>query len=144
MSVSELNKQLLDFVSFFALTIQEGYPVAEIQPRFLDPGVELAGQIPQGGRLLYTEDGRPFVDDGSLLSLLRRHPVMWQGVLALKAELAAVQMHFVHGNPNIARDSLPLLVDGSMPPLRIAQRMRLEQTQLEGVARKMEVSYSME
>lgn len=102
----------------------------------------MAGQIPQAGRLLYTDDGRPYLDDGSLLSLLRRHPVMWQGVLALKTELAAVQMHFVHGNPNIARDSLPLIVDGASVPLRISQRMRLEQTQLEGVARKMEVSHS--
>lgn len=108
----------------------------------MEPDVELASQIPPGGRLLYTEDGRPYIDDGSLLSLLRRHPVMWQGVLALKTELAAVQMHFVHGNPNIARESLPLHVDGTTPPLRISQRMRLEQTQLEGVARKMEVSHS--
>lgn len=64
---------------------------------------------------------------------------MWQGLLALKTDQAAVQMHFVFGNPNVARDSLPCNLDGSTPPLRIAQRMRLEQTQLEGVARKMQV-----
>ncbi|XP_059616724.1 protein split ends isoform X2 [Phlebotomus argentipes] len=74
----------------------------------------------------------------SLLMLLQRYPVMWQGLLALKNDQAAVQMHFVFGNPQVAGDSLPCNSDGSTPPLRIAQRMRLEQTQLEGVARKMQ------
>lgn len=74
--------------------------------------------------------------------LLQRYPLMWQGLLALKTDQAAVQMHFVHGNPAIATDSLPCNSDGSTPPMRIAQRMRLEQTQLEGVARKMQVSHS--
>lgn len=75
----------------------------------------------------------------SFQMLLQRYPVMWQGLLALKNDQAAVQMHFVFGNPNVARDSLPCNSDGSTPPLRIAQRMRLEQTQVEGVARKMQV-----
>lgn len=75
----------------------------------------------------------------SLITLLQRYPVMWQGLLALKTDQAAVQMHFVHGNPNVARASLPSLADTSTPLLRIAQRMRLEQTQLEGVAKKMQV-----
>ena len=48
---------------------------------------------------------------------------MWQGLLALKTDQAAVQMHFVFGNPYVARDSLPCNSDGSTPPLRIAQRM---------------------
>lgn len=77
----------------------------------------------------------------SLLMLLQRYPVMWQGLLALKNDQAAVQMHFVFGNPNVARDSLPCNADGSTLPLRIAQRMRLEPTQVEGVARKMQVCY---
>jgi hypothetical protein len=64
---------------------------------------------------------------------------MWQGLLALKADQAAVQMHFVHGNRDIALESLPLNSDRSTPPLRIVQRMRLEQTQIEGVHRKMQV-----
>ncbi|XP_054742082.1 protein split ends isoform X3 [Anastrepha obliqua] len=74
----------------------------------------------------------------SLLTLLQRYPVMWQGLLALKTDQAAVQMHFVFGNPHVARASLPCNRDGSTPPLRIAQRMRLEQTQLEGVTKKMQ------
>ncbi|XP_076358509.1 LOW QUALITY PROTEIN: uncharacterized protein LOC143251056 [Tachypleus tridentatus] len=71
--------------------------------------------------------------------LLQRYPVMWQGLLALKNDQAAVQMHFVSGNPLIARASLPPMTEGGTPPLRIAQRMRLEQNQLEGVARKMQM-----
>lgn len=78
----------------------------------------------------------------SLLMLLQRYPVMWQGLLALKTDQAAVQMHFVFGNPQVASGSLPCNSDGSTPPLRIAQRMRLEQAQLEGVARKMQVSFA--
>lgn len=64
---------------------------------------------------------------------------MWQGLLALKNDSAAVQMHFVSGSMNVARDSLPSNPDGSIPPLRISQRMRLEQNQLEGVTRKLQV-----
>jgi hypothetical protein len=71
--------------------------------------------------------------------LLKRYPVMWQGLLALKTEQAAVQMHFVHGNKKIAKASLPFNADSTTPPLRIAQRMRLEPSQIDGVARKMMV-----
>lgn len=75
----------------------------------------------------------------TLSRLLERYPLMWQGLLALKTEQAAVQMHFVHGNDKIAKASLPFNSDHTTPPLRIAQRMRLEQSQIEGVARKMQV-----
>ncbi|KFM61671.1 hypothetical protein X975_17022, partial [Stegodyphus mimosarum] len=71
--------------------------------------------------------------------ILQRYPVMWQGLLALKNDQAAVQMHFVSGNPNIARASLPPIVDGEPSPVRIAQRMRLETSQLDGVNRKIQV-----
>ncbi|XP_069682779.1 protein split ends-like isoform X5 [Periplaneta americana] len=95
------------------------------QPRLQVATPPLASQVP------------PQAD--SLLMLLQRYPVMWQGLLALKNDQAAVQMHFVFGNPHVARESLPCNSDGSTPPLRIAQRMRLEQTQVEGVARKMQM-----
>ncbi|KAL9925945.1 spen family transcriptional repressor split ends isoform 3-T6 [Glossina fuscipes fuscipes] len=86
----------------------------------------------------HSQPPQPTPQADSLLTLLQRYPVMWQGLLALKTDQAAVQMHFVFGNPHVARASLPCNSDGSTPPLRIAQRMRLEQTQLEGVARKMQ------
>ncbi|XP_070492542.1 protein split ends isoform X5 [Chironomus tepperi] len=75
----------------------------------------------------------------TLSRLLERYPLMWQGLLALKTEQAAVQMHFVHGNKKIAKASLPINADHTTPPLRIAQRMRLEPSQIDGVARKMTI-----
>jgi hypothetical protein len=63
---------------------------------------------------------------------------MWQGHLTLKNESAAVQLHFLSGNVQLAKGSLPGSGDGQSPALRIAQRMRLEQTQLEGVQRRMQ------
>lgn len=69
----------------------------------------------------------------------QRYPVMWQGLLALKNDSAAVQMHFVGGSMRVAHDTLPRHTDGSTPPLRIAQRMRLEPVQLDQVHRKMKV-----
>lgn len=65
--------------------------------------------------------------------------MMWQGHLTLKNDSAAVQLHFLSGNVNLAKMSLPQTVEGRTPALRIAQRMRLEQTQLEGVERRMQV-----
>uniref|UniRef100_A0A336LLB9 CSON009984 protein n=1 Tax=Culicoides sonorensis TaxID=179676 RepID=A0A336LLB9_CULSO len=75
----------------------------------------------------------------SLHSLLQRYPVMWQGLLALKNDQAAVQMHFVYGSRDVAEKSLPRNGDNTTPPLRIAQRMRLEPAQIDGVARKMQI-----
>ena len=74
-------------------------------------------------------------------ALLQRYPVMWQGLFALKNDQAAVQMHYVSGNINIARNSLPPITEGGVSPLRIAQRMRLEPQQLTPLARKIQVCY---
>ena len=68
---------------------------------------------------------------------------MWQGHLTLKNESAAVQLHFLSGNVQLAKSSLPGSGEGQSPALRIAQRMRLEQTQLEGVQRRMQVRRCM-
>ena len=66
---------------------------------------------------------------------------MWQGRLALKNDSANVQMHFLAGNKNMIKNTLPQMgQDGTLNPLRIAQRMRLEATQLESVAKHMTVS----
>lgn len=67
----------------------------------------------------------------------QKYPIVWQGLLALKNDTAAVQLHFVSGNNVLAHRSLPAPEGG--PPLRIAQRMRLEAPQLEGVTRRMMV-----
>lgn len=83
--------------------------------------------------------GIPRATDDPLLDLLRRYPVMWQGHLSLKNDAAAVQLHFLSGNANLAKSSLPVPVEQHTPVLRIDKRMRLEQTQLEGVERRMQV-----
>lgn len=63
----------------------------------------------------------------------------WVGLLELKQFRVAVQMLYVSGSSDVARGALRVHPDGSTTPLRIGQRMRLEQTQLEGVARKIQV-----
>lgn len=109
---------------------------AKQQEHILHGGIEIPGQQQQ--QTPPPQGVIPPPGD-SLVTLLQRYPVMWQGLLALKTDQAAVQMHFVHGNPNVARAALPALTESTTPLLRIAQRMRLEQTQLEGVAKKMQV-----
>lgn len=101
-----------------------GRPPSALPPS-ATPGPPHASQVPR--------------EADSLQMLLRRYPVMWQGLLALKNDSAAVQMHFVGGNPCVAGDTLPRHTDGSTPPLRIAQRMRLEPAQLDQVHRKMKM-----
>lgn len=45
-------------------------------------------------------------------------------------------MHYLFGNAAVAEHSLQRNVDGE---LKLSQRMRLEQTQLDGVSRKLQV-----
>nr|XP_046251915.1 msx2-interacting protein isoform X2 [Scatophagus argus] len=72
-----------------------------------------------------------------MVQLLTKYPIVWQGLLALKNDQAAVQLHFVSGNTILAQRSLPPPEGG--PLLRIVQRMRLEGSQLDSVARRMTV-----
>lgn len=72
-----------------------------------------------------------------MVQLLKKYPIVWQGLLALKNDQAAVQLHFVSGNTVLAQRSLPPPEGGSL--LRIVQRMRLEASQLDSVARRMMV-----
>ncbi|XP_034392532.1 msx2-interacting protein isoform X1 [Cyclopterus lumpus] len=72
-----------------------------------------------------------------MVQLLTKYPIVWQGLLALKNDQAAVQLHFVSGNTILAQRSLPPTEGG--PLLRIVQRMRLEASQLDSVARRMTV-----
>ncbi|KAK7884745.1 hypothetical protein WMY93_027868 [Mugilogobius chulae] len=72
-----------------------------------------------------------------MMQLLTKYPIVWQGLLALKNDQAAVQLHFVSGNTLLAQRSLP--PPEGAPLLRIVQRMRLEASQLDSVARRMTV-----
>lgn len=69
----------------------------------------------------------------------QRYPLMWQGLLCLKNDNATVQMHFLSGNQRLVEMALPQHTSEGPQPLRIAQRMRLEQTQLDGVSKRMVV-----
>lgn len=128
-------------------------PPAHLRPQYPMPSVS-EGPVPE--RVLTPDrDSRnqlvgtpshpqqPSVQGDSPIMMLNRYHMMWQGILALKNDQAAVQMHYVWGNIEIAGKSLLRNSDGSTPPLRIAQRMRLEQTQLEPLIRKMLVSFQI-
>ncbi|XP_067328806.1 msx2-interacting protein [Anolis sagrei] len=109
--------------ALFAPASSSGLPLARPEPQSVlkqEPGSHPVTQRP--------------VD---MVQLLTKYPIVWQGLLALKNDTAAVQLHFVSGNNVLAHRSLPAPEGG--PPLRIAQRMRLEASQLEGVARRMTV-----
>jgi len=77
--------------------------------------------------------------------LVQRLPLVWTGQLVLKNDVAAVRMHYVSGNQDLVRASLPpeaLTQDGSgttLSQLRISQRMRLDPSQLDQVSKRMEV-----
>lgn len=107
-----------------------------------------ASQVPPQAESLFTllkvRIRRQFNEMESFMGFvfMQQYPCMWQGLLALKNDQAAVQMYFVSGNDQVARCSLPKNIDDSTPPLRIFQRMRLEPPQVEGVARKMQVRVS--
>lgn len=61
----------------------------------------------------------------------------------LKNDAAAVQLHFLSGNVQLANSSLPQQTEQKTPVLRISQRMRLEKTQLDGVDRRIQVCITL-
>jgi hypothetical protein len=93
----------------------------------------------------------PFFHLSAPSTPLSRDPynVQWQGNLILKNDQAFVKTQLVAGSPQIARASMSYWNSDSVSAnssnvsgnahhnLRISQRMRLEQTQLEGVQRRM-------
>ncbi|KAM4612567.1 msx2-interacting protein isoform 2-T2 [Polymixia lowei] len=90
---------------------------------------------PAMGADLQTKTDGKMTQPVNMVQLLTKYPIVWQGLLALKNDTAAVQLHFVCGNKALAHRSLPLQEGGAL--LRIVQRMRLEASQLESVARRM-------
>ncbi|MEQ2250389.1 hypothetical protein ILYODFUR_000214 [Ilyodon furcidens] len=90
---------------------------------------------PSMGAELQTKPDGKMTQPVNMVQLLTKYPIVWQGLLALKNDTAAVQLHFVCGNKALAHRSLPLQEGGAL--LRIVQRMRLEASQLESVARRM-------
>ncbi|KAK2897905.1 msx2-interacting protein [Channa argus] len=98
------------------------------------PTVPSSGSLQSRSDTKLDQSGNRSIDIGQLLT---KYPIVWQGLLALKNDQAAVQLHFVSGNTVLAQRSLPPPEGG--PLLRIVQRMRLEASQLDSVARRMTV-----
>jgi hypothetical protein len=66
--------------------------------------------------------------------------IIWTGSFTIKNDTASIAMNFVTGNKDIASSCLgQMTIDSKNMPLKILQRMRLEQNQLEGVQRKLQL-----
>ncbi|XP_037832801.1 msx2-interacting protein [Kryptolebias marmoratus] len=111
------------------LSLQKGPPAFHLSPP--PTASPLSSQQPRHDTKL-DHSGHRSID---MVQLLTKYPIVWQGLLALKNDQAAVQLHFVSGNTMLAQRSLPPPEGGSL--LRIVQRMRLEASQLDSVARRM-------
>ncbi|KAL7060690.1 hypothetical protein AAHC03_09196 [Spirometra sp. Aus1] len=80
-----------------------------------------------------------------------KFPLQWSGFMALKNDKVYVQMHYLSGNRDLIRTCMSVIADRlqsvedslhpdgihSIPILRITQRMRLENPQLEAVQAKL-------
>lgn len=64
--------------------------------------------------------------------------IVWQGIIARENCGTAVQMHFVCGNIEIAKNALPLNVNFTTPPLHIQNFFPLEECI--GLTSKLKVS----
>ncbi|KAF7644851.1 hypothetical protein LDENG_00214580 [Lucifuga dentata] len=113
------------------LSLQKGPPVFLTVP---PPAVPPSSSVQPRPDSKLEHSGHRSID---MVQLLTKYPIVWQGLLALKNDQAAVQLHFVSGNNILAQRSLPPPEGG--PLLRIVQRMRLEASQLDSVARRMTV-----
>jgi type VI protein secretion system component VasA len=69
--------------------------------------------------------------------------MLWTGMFTLKNDSVSVSMSFVCGNQDIAKSCLNQMsieLTSTNTSLKILQRMRLEQSQLEGVKKKLQVN----
>ncbi|XP_054464689.1 msx2-interacting protein isoform X2 [Anoplopoma fimbria] len=112
-------------------SLQKGPPAFLPTPM---PAVHQSSSLHSRPEAKLEHSGHRSVD---MVQLMTKYPIVWQGMLALKNDQAAVQLHFVSGNTILAQRSLPPTEGG--PLLRIVQRMRLEASQLDSVARRMTV-----
>lgn len=71
----------------------------------------------------------------SFVCFQNRYPICWQGNLALKSSGTTVQMHLVSGNQlliEITANELASLGQDGFATLRINQRMKLQNSQMQG------------
>ncbi|MCP3664998.1 MAG: hypothetical protein GY696_21290, partial [Gammaproteobacteria bacterium] len=93
-------------------------------------------QVQQPQPIVEAEKPLPNVDlmTSYRMPHLAAYPICWTGILGLKNDMANVQMHFVSGCRDLALEYLP----ETGANMKIVQRMRLEDQQIEGVKKKME------
>jgi len=122
--------------------IHPGYPTHQpIQP--ITSQLALADQQQRQEQAQRPSGPSPEQRQMDVMRLIERYHIMWQGMLCLKNDSATVQLHFISGSRQMAESSLPdqpqvQSPSGvSLPQLRIIQRMRLEQPQVETVQNKM-------
>ncbi|KAK2851115.1 hypothetical protein Q5P01_007391 [Channa striata] len=68
------------------------------------PAVPSSGSLQPRSDTKLDHSGNRSID---MVQLLTKYPIVWQGLLALKNDQAAVQLHFVSGNTMLAQRSLP-------------------------------------
>jgi len=106
--------------------------------------------VPNSASSVLSEALRLWLLDTQLLE--DKYPLQWNGYLALKNDEVYVRMHYLAGNRDLIQTCMNVINDtrlhsvddainpealASSPVLRIAQRMRLENSQLEGVQWKL-------
>jgi hypothetical protein len=115
------NRQPSQFTSFF-----NQYPTYQAPPAAQEVKPEVQTESYYTG---YTE----FQD---------RSRMIWNGAFTIKNDTASIGMNFASGNMDIAKSCLSqMTMESNNMPLRILQRMRLEQSQLEGVQRKLQLEH---
>jgi hypothetical protein len=70
---------------------------------------------------------------------LNRYNIQWEGYIILKTDQAYIKTQLIFGNPQIARISINYWNSDLNDNLRISQRMRLEEIQLDGVQKHMQM-----
>ncbi|VDN96181.1 unnamed protein product [Rodentolepis nana] len=147
----QVQPQLQDIAASFLLSIIERQAQQQQQrqsePSFLDTTpTQLHSAVPPPNSDLPLLNRYMSLNENYLLLeprfLENKFSLLWRGCMSLKNDRVSVRLLYLAGNQDIILSCLNVLTGGEDPPgvpgvLRIAQRMRLESTQLEGVQRKL-------
>ncbi|VDL43960.1 unnamed protein product [Hymenolepis diminuta] len=147
----QVQPQLQDIAASFLLSILERQAQQQQQrqsePSFLDTAsTHLHSAVPPQNSDLPVHNRYASLNENYLLLeprfLENKFSLLWRGCMSLKNDRVSVRMLYLAGNQDLILSCLNVLTGGEDPSgvpvvLRIAQRMRLESTQLEGVQRKL-------
>lgn len=88
-------------------------------------------------RSLSPDDQSPLESVHSLSDLCKRLPVAWNGALILKSSAFPARMHVVSGNVTIVDTLMRDLTSTETPALTIKQRLRLDPSKTDDVAKRV-------